>query len=361
MYSIFYKLLPVKKKIADADIHLLNDVEIRIIKKIEKIAIIFSAFIGCLMVFILNIPKYRYSHIFKNVEISIFFLDQPILINFASIIYGITLVFLEVVLLTLLHIYCTHEISTSTGFINNNNKFTSEKRDFIFRISHQKKNKKVHDLGIYPYLGLNDSTVFFMNLMFALKATLSNFFIKLIFQRLLGRYGLRILLDFSGIPVFAFWNAYGTWKILMESRINIMGINYLNNLKFELSAFRELNDDEKSILYDTLQLIAVSKRDYHQNHYILSKFVIETFSIKTEPLHLISNEYESKLKSCKLDFKQINEKILIFGFMLDGNVSYREKKRIKKLNDSGVLHHSFEEIRNMTKDFIYGKGIAYVI
>jgi|Laugresbdmm110sd_1035091.scaffolds.fasta_scaffold02226_12 hypothetical protein len=33
MYSVFHKLLPTKKSIADGDIHLLNEQEIKSIKK----------------------------------------------------------------------------------------------------------------------------------------------------------------------------------------------------------------------------------------------------------------------------------------------------------------------------------------
>ena len=192
-----------------------------------------------------------------------------------------------------------------------------------------------------------------------MKATLSNFFVRTIFQRLFGRYAVRMVLDLLGIPVFAFWNAMGTAKVLKESRIIFMGVNYLHYFGIELTKFRTLSDVEKSILYDSLQYIAISKRDYHQNHYALSKIVIENFSIKTEPLHIISEDYENKLKSCEQDFKNLNEKILILGIVLDGNISYREQKRIKRLNDSGVLSNTYAKIKKLANDFTYGKGIEF--
>jgi hypothetical protein len=275
------------------------------------------------------------------------------------LIYGIILVGLEVFLLTLLNIYCTHEIAISTGFIDKRNKLSKDKKEFLLNISHQKKSKEIHTLGIDPYFGLGKSTIFFLNLLFALKATLSNYFVRIIFQRLLGRYAIRMVLDLLGIPVFAFWNAMGTAKVLKESRIIIMGVNYLKHFEIELFKFRVLSEVEKSILYDSLQYIAISKRDYHQNHYVLSKIIIDNFSIATESLHLISKDYEINLKSCENDFKKLNEKILILGLVLDGNVSYREKNRIKRLNASGVLALKFAEIKKIANDFTYGKGIKF--
>jgi hypothetical protein len=72
---------------------------------------------------------------------------------------------------------------------------------------------------------------------------------------------------------------------------------------------------------------------------------------------LISKDYEINLKSCENDFKKLNEKILILGIVLDGNVSYREKNRIKRLNTSGVLTLEFSKIKEIANGFMYGKGI----
>ena len=360
MYSLFYKLLPSKKNIADEDIYLLSDLEIKSIKKTERITIVTSAFIGAIMVVILYAPQYKLTHLFSSKAYKIPLLHHTVDISWVSLSYGVFLVFAEIFLLTLLSIYCTHEIALSTGYIDANNKLSKDKKDFLLHISNQKKNKEIHKLGIDPYLGLKKSTVFFLNLFFTLKATLSNFFIRIIFQRLLGRYAIRMLLDFLGIPVFAFWNALGTAKVLKESRIVIMGVNYLQFFEKEISKSRELNAKEKLILYDTLQYIAIFKRDYHQNHYVLSKIVIEQFSIITEDIHQISKDYENKLKDCDDDFKKLNQKIIILGIVLDGSVSYREQKRINKLYASGVLTHKFAEIKKIATNFTYGKGIEFV-
>jgi hypothetical protein len=72
---------------------------------------------------------------------------------------------------------------------------------------------------------------------------------------------------------------------------------------------------------------------------------------------LISKDYEINLNSCENDFKKLNEKILILGIVLDGNVSYREKNRIKRLNTSGVLTCEFSKIKEIANEFMYGKGI----
>lgn len=74
----------------------------------------------------------------------------------------------------------------------------------------------------------------------------------------------------------------GVPKVLRQARVIIMGQNYLNHFNTDLHNFRKLTTNEKAILYDTLQFIAESKRDYHQNHFHLSKLIIEHFQIETQ-------------------------------------------------------------------------------
>jgi hypothetical protein len=106
-----------------------------------------------------------------------------------------------------------------------------------------------------------------------------------------------------------------------------------------------------------LQLIAESKRDFHKNHYVLSKIVIEKFQIETELIHPISKNYSEKIRNCEIDFKILNEKILTIGFILDGFISRREIKKIKKLHTQEILRLKHEDIKKIAKMFLYGKGV----
>jgi len=359
MYNLFYRLLPSKKNISDDTIYLLNDQEIKYIKKCEKLSILISALIGGIMVIILYLPQYIWSDIFVASPFHIPLLNIKVVISIPFMIYGVVLVFLELFLLMILNIYCSHEIGICAGFINKTNKNQHDKRSFLLDISKQIKTKEIHHLGINPYSGLSKTTVFLFNLAFSLKATVSNYLIRLIFQKILGRYAFRIILDFLSIPIFAFWNAWGTKMILRESRIIILGVNFLNHFKDELDAFRELNVEEKVLLYDTLQFIATSKRDYHKNHYVLSKMIIERFQIEIEKEHQISNDYYNRLINSKSDFKLLNEKIIILGFVLDGRISIREKVRVNKLYSMKIINSDYDEVLKKSSDFNYGKGLQF--
>jgi len=357
MYKWFYNNIPVKKSVADESIHLLSDKEIKYIKKKENFTVFLAALIGAIMVLALYLPQYWFPSLFPLINIKLPFIEDPVELSIVAILYGFVLVFAEIILLTFLNIYCAHEIAYATGFINSETKHTEEKIQLIMSVGQQKKSKEIKNLGINPHHGLPNRTIILMNLFFTLQATLSNIFFKILVQRMLGRYALREVMDMLGIPIFAFWNALGTHKVLKEARVVIMGKNYLDRYKNELLDFRNLTEAEKEILYDTLQFIAVSKRDFHTNHYLLSKNIIERFNITIETEHSLPENYYEKLSNTETDFKKLNEQLLLLGFVLDGSLSRREIRRLKKLNDHQIVNRSAPEVKIILRNFFYGKGL----
>jgi hypothetical protein len=357
MYQWFYKQISVKKTVSDDSVYLLTDAEIRYIKKRENTTVFLAALIGAVMVLVLYLPQYWWPGMFPVNQFELPLFDMPVAFSIVAFLYGMVLVFLEIVLLTFLNIYCTHEIAFAIGFINEQTKHAAEKKTLLLSIGQEKKTKDIITLGIDPYYGLKKSSVFAMNLFFTLKATLSNLIMKLVIQRVLGRYAVREVMDMLGIPIFAFWNAWGTRKVLREARIIIMGQNYLDFFRTELQSHRPLADHEKKLMYDTLQYISMSKRDYHRNHYQLAKMVLEHFGIGIVKRHVVSEDFYEQLKRSDEDFKRLNEKILLLGFMLDGSLSVREKIRIRKLNKISVIAKTPEEVEVLLDNFIYGKGL----
>ena len=127
-------------------------------------------------------------------------------------------------------------------------------------------------------------------------------------------------------------------------------------LCWAINKFRELTEIEKSIVYDTLQFISESKRDYHQNHFMLSKLIIEHFQIKIEKTHNMNGKYFLNINDSAEDFKLLNEKIILLGFVLDGEISVREKKRLKLLIDAKVTNKSMQDVLLLRHVFLNGKG-----
>jgi hypothetical protein len=103
--------------------------------------------------------------------------------------------------------------------------------------------------------------------------------------------------------------------------------------------------------------VAVSKRDYHQNHYVLAKILIDRFGIPVEKEHPISPSYAEDVLGTDTTFRVFNERIIILGFILDGDISSRERKRFNQLKTAGLIRAGKEELVSIKDSFVYGKGI----
>jgi hypothetical protein len=361
LYSLFYNRLSIPNINTDNELHLLNDDEIAAIRRQENLAIFWSAFIGMLGVLFLYLPQYWFPELFPDTELNLLIIGK-IQFPLVSTLFGIPLVFVEIYALTLLNIHSVHRIAAATGFINNQDKLLDEKKAKLLGISTEEKDKSQLNYGIDPLQGMAKYQIFLVTALFALKATLSNLVMKIVVRRVLGRYAVREVLDMLGIPIFAFWNALATRTVLREARVVIMGQNLIDNILQNISKNDLLKNEletteNQTLLYDTLQFIAISKRDFHANHVYLTHHVLDTFNIPIKDKHLLSKDYFHNLSNASNAVQKLSKFIIILGFLLDGSFSFREIKRLQELNKVQILEENFEEVRAFKNDFLNGKGI----
>jgi hypothetical protein len=340
--------------VIDDELYLLNEEEIAAIRVRERFAIGISAFLGAMGVLLLYLPYYLFPAWFPDMMTTVVSYRLAVPVNF--MLYSILLVAIEIFLLTLLNIWCAHEIAVATGFLNYKNKLNPDKHNMLLDIGLEKKNKKVLSYGIDPLLGINRKALIFWNAMFIMKATLSNMVFRFLIQRFTGRHLIRALQDFAGIPIFAFWNAYGTKILLREARVIIMGQNLIEEIIRKIDSEGGIPTQDKELISDTLQFIAICKRDFHQNHYILARNLFEQFDLPEPQTGWTEEEYIRKLDQSGEFSKKICSFFITLGLLLDGRISTREQKKIARLREIGIIPFSPEQMKMYCRSFIEGRG-----
>jgi hypothetical protein len=359
IYNLFYRLLPIRKVNTDNQLFLLTEDEIKTIRTKEKIAVWTAAFFGAMGVLLLYVPQYAFPDLFPLTKILIWGVQFNIPI--VMLLYSFILVIIEIMLLTFLNIWCAHEIAVATGYLSYQSKKETDKRNLLINIGLEKKNKEILKYGIDPLQGINRKALLAWNFFFILKATLSNMIFKIFIQRVLGRYAIKAVQDFAGIPIFAAWNAYGTKVILKEARVIIMGQNLIEDVSKRIRKDQEPTTEFKNLLYDTLQYIAVSKRDFHQNHYTLTKSLFDIYSITPKDQHWLEEGYYQKLHTTGKEEKEVCQLLICIGFILDGKLSINERLQIHELKKEGLLDIGADEIKKYQHDFLHGRGIEGLI
>jgi hypothetical protein len=116
-------------------------------------------------------------------------------------------------------------------------------------------------------------------------------------------------------------------------------------------------DEKKSLISDTMQYIAVSKRDFHLNHFLLTRNLFELFGIEERKGHWEEKKYIEELKAADPIVRNQCLFIILLGDILDGKISSRERYKLKQLRDLGLLDYNAQEMKQFTKDFLEGRGI----
>ncbi|MFT7613977.1 MAG: hypothetical protein ACI9J3_002958, partial [Parvicellaceae bacterium] len=180
---------------------------------------------------------------------------------------------------------------------------------------------------------------------------------KLLLRRLLGRYAIRALVDFAGIPVYAFWNAYASAVVMNEALVRVMAPPLIKKFADQLYLDHQHNVEFKNLIYDSLQSVSVSKRSYHYNHFLLSITLLNRFEVEVVENPKFQTDIDVFLSMANEDTKLAFSKVVLFGIMIDGKLSQREILILKRLRNDGVMPYDTPEIKRWTKDYFNGRGL----
>jgi len=362
-FSQFYQNLSMRNAGADEQLHLLNEKEIGHIRQKQRLIMTIAALLSAPGFLIYYLPIYRFPHLFPAIKLAIPLIGAAIRLPWAELLWCVLLTSIELYLLTLLNIFGAHEIAVATGYVTSVTKH--ERAESILQIGLEKKATEVSRYGIDPFQDLDKRLIFLFNAVLRLKGWFANQVIRFLVRLLLGRYAVRALLDFAGMPIYMAINAFSVHTVMREARVVIMG-QTLVTLMISRLPQRELSAAEKELLYDTLQYIAVCKRDFHQNHYLLTKALLEFFHVPSQKYHRLPDDYAEKLRQAPAAVAALCQLIILLGFILDGRISWRERLRIRQMNHFGVLKESYADLKHYVRDFLNGAGVdswseAYLI
>jgi len=354
LFNQFYRKLPAPNGGSDERWRLLNDKEIRRIRLNQRLVMAIAALLSVFGFLAYYLPVYRFPHLFPSIKLAVPLIGAAIRLPWAELLWCVALTSIELYLLTLLNIFGAHGIAVATGFITGVTK--PEKAEMLLEIGLEKKTREITRYGIDPFQGLDKRLLFLFNAALRFKGWFANQLIRFLVRLLLGRYAVRALLDFSGMPVYMAINAYSVHAVMREARVIIMGQTLINFLIARLPQ-RELSAAEKELLYDTLQYVAICKRDFHRNHYLLTKALLEFFQVPIKKYHHLPGDYAEKLKRSPAALAALCQLIILLGFILDGRIPWRERLRLRRLNQLGVLKENYTDLKRYARDFLNGAGV----
>ncbi|GAB3029563.1 LBF_2804 family protein [Spirosoma pulveris] len=333
--------------------YVLNPVESRVIRRTKIVTLTMASFLGVMGVLLLYGPQYMWPYLFTNTTFRLF--GNVFALPLVTIFYGLLLVYLEVYLLVALNLRGVKMIMHVCQFPNAHDAQYERHLQALAKAALEKTNRGVLRLGISPYLNMPrwGLTLFF--LINTAKAALSSVALKFFIKRFFGQYALRQVTELAGMPIYAFWNAWASWHVLHEAQVRVMAPTTIREFVHELHEEWGKNDEFSPLILEALQYVSILKRQYNYAHFLLTETLIDRFALQADMP--ISDNFLEKLAKAPASVQRSLERLLVFGVLVDGKLSYLEKRRLGELRKHGFLTYSVVEIKRIGDDYNMGRGL----
>lgn len=359
LYQKFFEKLPVRSVATDEDLHLLSPEELRLVRKTERWALIAAVLIELAAYVIVFLPIYEFPDFFESNTVGLGgpFVHLTAKFHWAKDGWMFIVTVLELYVLLLLNLAAVHGIAVATGYIKRN--AMARETAGLIRIALESRFSELHQFGIDPYERMNPWVLYFFLGFNRLKGLIGSVIARAVISNLFGREVMRVYLDFSGMPIYMAINMYTTHVILRNARVVVMGQTSIEIVRRQLPT-AQLDSSELELIYDSLQFIAIHKRDFHANHYYLSKGIIDHYGIAIEENHPLPANFLAKLKSARQPVADVCRLIIVLGFLLDGTISWRERRELAVLQAEGILDLSLADLEDYRDQFVDGQGLDVV-
>jgi len=343
----------------DADeLFVLTDNEAAQLSSIRTRVFFKAGLAGTLGVVFLYVPFYLFGEaLFPMREFILPVLNREISIRPHFLAYTGLLVVLEIWYLTYVNIKAVSAISRVCGHPNPADRYYQENLEALIAVGIEKKDKQLDSLGINPFNNLSRVWLVVFYVLTKTKAALSNVVFTFLVKRLMGRFALRQFVDFAGIPIYAFWNIWAANRVMHETRVRAMAPPLILRCVETLYAEQKDNTEFKAHIYDMLQLIAESKRSYHYNHFLLSLVLLNRFDVALQKDPVFTPDFINMIAQLSELTRDGFNKLFVFGIMIDGKISRREKRFLRHLYRLGVIPHPEKKILKWSQEYFNGKGI----
>jgi len=343
----------------DADeLFVLTDIEAAQLSKIRMQMYIRAGLAGAMGVIILYVPLHLFGEsLFPLSDIVLPYLDLEISVSPQFLAYSAVLVLLEIWYLTYMNIKAVSAISQVCRHPNPEDKYYKENLDALIAVGIDKNNKRLDSLGINPLNNLSKFRLAAFYVLTKMKAALSNVVFSFLVKRLMGRFALRQFVDFAGIPIYAFWNIWAVKRVMDETRVRALAPPLILRCVEVLYSEQKDNAEFKAHIYDMLQIISESKRSYHYNHFLLSIVLLNKFNITLKENPDFTPDFIATIAQHSDQTRAGFNKLFVFGIMIDGKISFREKRVLRQLYKQEVIPHEEKKILEWSRDYFNGKGI----
>ncbi len=205
----------------------------------------------------------------------------------------------------------------------------SEVASALARAALELPNSSTELFGVNPRRESSKAQLLAASLVYKAKVSVSNFLLKVLVRRIVGRALVRAWLPFVAVPVTAAWNGVVSWLVLREARIRAMGPGAVEAMVKEIFANEtSLTKEGKRATLRAVATSIVRARDMHPNLVLLLTDVVRR--VGESDTHAIDDpaEFLGCLHDLAPHEQAVALQLLSVAAFLDGRLSGLELKLI---------------------------------
>ncbi|XWW47508.1 hypothetical protein JYG30_08725 [Fibrella sp. USSR17] len=330
----------------------MNNRESHVIAKIRWQTLAMAGTFGVLGILLLYLPQYFWPAFFENTAIHIW--DTTYELPLVTLLYGVLLVYLEIYGLLYINLRAVRYVMAVCQFPRQHDAQYERHLHALADAAQEKENQGIFRFGINPYLGLPQwgLTAFFV--VNKLKAALSNVVLKFVLKQFFGRFLLRQVTDMAGMPIYAFWNIWASDQVIHEAKIRVMAPLTIREFVDSLHEEWKHNQSFCELIPEALQYVAILKRQYNYAHLLLTETLMDRFGLQViKP----TGHFLDRLAEAPAEVRRPLERLIIFGVLIDGSLSWFERRRLRQFQQRGWLSYSIAEIEEIGREYYKGRGL----
>jgi hypothetical protein len=203
--------------------------------------------------------------------------------------------------------------------------------DALARAALELPNPVERTSGVDPHREVKKWRLVLASFAYKAKVGVTNFLVKMLVRRILGRVAVRsvlgALVPFVAVPVTATWNALVTWKLLREARIRAMGPSAVAELVDAcFSDVVNLSPQGRLSAVRAVAAAIVRTQDLHPNLVrmltLVSRRAGDTGNNELDDVGL----FLTTLKALAPDERRLSLQLLALTSAVDGKVTTREAR-----------------------------------
>jgi hypothetical protein len=225
--------------------------------------------------------------------------------------------------------------------------------------------------GVNPWREASRTRLVVSSLAYKLKVSLSNFLVKALVRRMLGRSLVRMWLPFVAVPITAAWDAWVCWLILREARIRAMGpsaAREMVNIAFERTPSPSLAGG--AAVVRAVASSIVRTEDMHPNLVALLREVAGRVGVASSRHAEAQNAapdgagelddskaFLAQLAVLEPEEQRLTLRVLAIASVIDGRLTRPERRLLREAHAIAKVPLDMKKVHELKSAFLTGDPI----